>query len=164
MSVGEDASEATSPATSATPATTSVITSATTSGTVQTSAEETTTEVRGGPIDDVQIVWQSDEEVSPGVIQGPYGYASVDAEWMAVTGGAAYAGEKCATVVTYTDPAGNILSTDRVNTCTGSTNLHLREKRNQTGTYKVKVSVAPWADPENSTEVEQTFEFIAAGT
>lgn len=164
--VGEDAGdEVTSSSASTTSVTTSAITSATTSEATQTStSEETTTKAPGGAIDGVQIVWQSQEEVSPSIIQGSFGYASVDAEWMAVSGGAAYSGEKCATVITYTDPAGNILSTDRVNTCSGSTEVQLRESRNQTGIYTVKVSIAPWDDTEAVTEAEQTFEFIAAGT
>lgn len=165
VSVGEEAAaEATSSPAATTSATSSATTSATTSKAQTSTAEETTTtEAPSGAIDDVQIVLQSDSEVSPGVYQAR-NRVWAKAEWMAVSGGAAYPGEKCAAVITFLDPSGNIIKTDRQSTCEGASTVELSTSKYPTGVYTVKVAIAPWDDAENHTEGEQTFEIIAWGT
>lgn len=162
ISMGE---AATTPVTSA--ATTAVAaadTSTTTSATSSTPTTSTsTTSAAADTIDDVQLRLSSSDEVSPGVLQSSNG-VSAGIEWMAVSGAAAYDGEKCAAVVTLTDPGGQIVETDRQSTCTGSTNYTIWPNRTGTGEYTVTASLAPWEDSENPVESTLEFTIIAYGT
>lgn len=107
---------------------------------------------------------RSDEEKSPGVLQyGGFG-VDVDIEWMGLEAGNAYNGQKCAAVLTLTDPAGAVVETHRASTCTGTFGFtRLVPSKNPTGEYTVKGSLAPWEDPDTPVTAEQKFTVIAEG-
>lgn len=139
--------------------------SPTTSSTSSSETESETAAAGTGDIDEVQIVIETTREVSPGVLQySNYGEASGKIVWQALSGGAFYSGERCAAVVTLTDPQGTVLLTDRKNTCDGKTSFDLRPSKNPTGEYTINVSIAPWDDPDNAVEGSSTFEMIAYGS
>lgn len=147
------------------PETTSSNKPSTTSSTSSSETESETESAGTGDIDEVQIVIETTREVSPGVLQySNYGEASGKIVWQALSGGAFYSGERCAAVVTLTDPQGTVLLTDRKNTCDGKTSFDLRPSKNPTGEYTINVSIAPWDDPDNAVEGSSTFEMIAYGS
>ncbi|MFN3600896.1 MAG: hypothetical protein ACK4UY_05845 [Dietzia sp.] len=87
-----------------------------------------------------------------------------DIEWMGVSDNAVYDGEKCAAIITVTDPGGKILLTDRQSTCSGQTSVTIRPGSTGTGTYSVTASLAPWEDVQNTAETTFEFDVIAWGT
>ncbi|PAY23337.1 hypothetical protein CEY15_08430 [Dietzia natronolimnaea] len=157
---GGDASPVVATPTTTTSTSTST-SAASTSSTTPTS--ETTTSRASGEIDSIQLRLDSSDEVSPGVLQGYYPVFA-DIEWMAISAGAAYDGERCAAVITLTGPGGHILQTDRQSTCSGTTQIEPQKIRDDTGTYVVTARVAPWEDAQNPTEGTLEFDVIASGT
>ena len=123
----------------------------------------TSTGLAVGRLDSVQLKMLSSEEKSPGVLQFSYSSISLTVEWMALSSGNAYGGEKCAAVITLVDPAGQIVTTDRQASCSGSTRFDLSSSRHATGDYTIKASIAPWDAPENPALAEKTFSVIARG-
>lgn len=161
VSLGEvDDPPSSSPArtTVAAAADTSVTTSAATSA-----ASTSTSASAAAAMDSVQLRLNSSYEVSPGVLQGR-DLLFTDIEWMGVSDSAAYDGEKCAAVITVTDPGGQIVLTDRQSTCSGETSVTIRPGNTGTGTYTVTARLAPWEDAENPAESTFEFDVIAWGT
>ncbi|MBB0990630.1 hypothetical protein G6009_03950 [Dietzia sp. SLG510A3-30A2] len=153
-----------SPAVATPSSTAGTSTSPIASTTAATPASETTTSAApAAGIDSVQLRLDSSDEVSPGVLQGQ-GIIFVEIEWMGVSDGAAYDGEKCAAVITVSDPGGKIVLTDRQSTCSGDTSVTIRPGTTGTGTYTVTASLAPWEDADNATESTSEFDVIAWGT
>lgn len=107
---------------------------------------------------------QSGNEVSPGTLQHSNGSVGLRAEWMAISKGATYDGERCAAVIPMVDPEGYVLKTDRQSTCTGATSFGLNARENGTGEFTVKASIAPWDKPDDAVVSEKTFTLVAAGS
>lgn len=164
---GNDSGEPTAVGAAPSPAVatpTTVTPTSTPSGTMEASPTSATSTRRAAVgIDSVQVRLNSYAEVSPGVLQGEYAI-SADIEWMAVSAGAAYDGERCAAVITLTGPGGHILETDRQSTCSGTTYLRLEQSKVGTGTFIVSARLAPWEDAQNPTDATLEFDVIAAGT